>query len=152
MESTDWNSALETGDPLVDAQHRRIHELLSELEAAEDNRDAVMRMLTELVDYSSIHFATEEDLMRREGYPAEQLEPHLAEHRMLTEAVRSKVLQFRTGELSSTAPVIVFLGDWLTEHVHERDAHLVEFMRVRGASARELPGSQPDSGVSSADV
>jgi hemerythrin len=117
----EWDETLETGDRLVDLQHRHIYEILRELEAAEDTP------------------AEEEDLMRREEYPPNAIHLHQTEHRLLTERTRDYVLQFRTGELSGTAPLIIFLGDWLHGHVEACDRDLIDHVRARGGAAKVPP-------------
>lgn len=136
MASIEWDPGLETGDALVDAQHKRIHQLFGDLETSADSSAEVMRVLDYLTEHVMMHFATEEDLMEREAYPADARDAHIAEHQELTDGVRDKVLEFRIGELTSTGPLVEFLRDWLSSHVHERDRELVEFVRARGGKAR----------------
>ena len=66
----EWDETLETGDPLVDQQHRRIYQIFYELEAADDTPGEIMHALDQLTVHVAVHFATEEDLMRREQFPA----------------------------------------------------------------------------------
>jgi hemerythrin-like metal-binding protein len=139
MCSIEWDAALETGDAVVDQQHRDIHALFNELEAAPVGDMAeVMSVLDRLMGHCDTHFATEEDLMERESYPRSLLDEHVAEHRDLVEGARDIVLKFRFGEMSDTADVVEFLRAWLTDHVHEKDRMLVDYMRERGAAA-EMP-------------
>jgi len=133
--SIEWDSELETGDPLVDQQHQRIHQILRELEHAEDTPAEVMRALDRLTAHVSVHFATEEALMEREEFPDHLAEAHRLEHARLTENTRSIVLSFRQGELTSIVPIVVFLRDWLSNHVHECDRILIEHVRARGGAA-----------------
>lgn len=136
MTPIEWDPVLETGDPLVDAQHRNILELFNYLESAEDRVEEIMRVLELLMDHVAMHFDTEEDLMRREGYPPESITVHVDQHRELTEEARGKVLEFRSGRLTRTGPLVEFLRVWVSVHVYEHDRALIEFMRARGASAR----------------
>ena len=109
MGSIAWDPALETGDPLIDEQHHNIHAMLADLEAAGDDVGAIMDVLDRLMGHVDTHFATEEDLMRREDFPREQAEEHIAEHRKLTDGARDIVLGFRSGEITSGAPIVEFL-------------------------------------------
>ncbi|MDR3686543.1 MAG: hemerythrin domain-containing protein [Coriobacteriia bacterium] len=150
MES--WDESLETGDPLVDQQHRRIYRIFYELEVADDTPGEIMLVLDRLTSHVALHFRTEEDLMRREEFPAHETLLHQAEHRRLTEQTRAYVLQFRTGELSSTAPLIAFLREWLHSHVESCDRVLVDHVRARGGAARlpaEIASSHPQDNVAS---
>lgn len=135
---TGWDVTMETGDALVDRQHRRIHALVADVEAAGDEPSEIRRILDHLMEHVDTHFATEEALMERIGFPEAERAAHVSEHRTLTEQARRAVLDFRTGELSSIGPVVEFLRGWLADHVHEHDKDFVEFVRARGGSA-ELP-------------
>lgn len=136
MSRIDWDPTLETGDSLVDNQHRAIHELFNDLESAEGGRsDGIMSVLERLLDHALMHFATEEELMRRTQYPADLIEEHVALHRALTEATRQNVLDFRSGKLDDAGPLVEFLREWIVVHVHECDRALIEHVRARGAVA-----------------
>lgn len=127
-----WDASLETGDAAIDAQHRAIVSLCDELSAAEkDGPDEVRRALDQLTEYVAVHFAMEHDLMRNEEYPAENIERHLAEHDRMTQLTRDKVLEYRTGALTSVAPVRAFLKDWIAQHVAEMDGQLAAHVRER---------------------
>jgi len=134
-----WDESLETGDPLVDQQHRNIHQIVADAEACACEPDALLRILDRLMVHVDCHFATEEDLMARSGFSGADAEEHVIEHRELTATAREIVLKVRSGELTDSAPVIEFLRDWLRTHVHERDRVLVEFVRSRSEVHARLP-------------
>ncbi|HEY5541433.1 MAG TPA: hemerythrin domain-containing protein [Coriobacteriia bacterium] len=134
----EWDNTLETGDLLVDLQHERIHRTFHELLDAEDTPGEIMRVLDRLTVHVAAHFATEEDLMEREAFPPHLAELHRVEHARLTESTREIVLSFHRGELTSTAPIVDFLRDWLSTHVHQCDRILIEHVQSRGGAA-ELP-------------
>ena len=136
MDILEWDSALETGDALVDQQHRDIHDLCNELSSAESSPAEVMSVLDRLIDHVLTHFATEEDLMRRESYPPELATQHIVQHRELTERARQKVLEFHSGALTETGPLLEFLRDWIAMHVRDHDRGLIEYVRERRGLAR----------------
>jgi hemerythrin-like metal-binding protein len=68
-----WDASIETGDELIDDQHRSLFLLFDRVQAAEDSRDELMRTLEELSSYVAMHFSMEEELMARSaqrGYSA----------------------------------------------------------------------------------
>lgn len=136
MPAIDWDGNLETGDALVDAHHRTIHELFNDLENGSPAESEIMRALTFLTEYVLMHFATEEDLMTRVAYPLERIQEHQTEHEKLTDGVRNMVLSFRTGALDGIEEIIEFLRPWLKHHIHEQDRKLVEHCKLRGEVAR----------------
>ncbi len=56
-------------------------------------------VLEELTDYVAVHFQMEEKLMRREEYPAEAIEAHVAEHRKLDRKTQEFVDAYAEGKL-----------------------------------------------------
>lgn len=138
MSEYTWSDALQTGDALVDKQHRDIHLLVDYVAAAEDRPDEVLRVLDRLMAHVDCHFATEEALMARIGYEDARADAHRSEHQALTQSARDMVLRFRSGELQSTEPLVGFLRGWLKGHVYEHDAEFIEYVRAHSAVA-ELP-------------
>ena len=136
MSRIEWDASLETGDAAVDHQHRAIHNLFNQLESSAGNAAECMRALDFLTEHVVVHFATEEELMLRSAYPAALAEAHIAEHHKLTDNVRDQVIAFRSGRLTSTKPLIDFLREWLTTHVHECDRQLVVYLRSQGVAGR----------------
>jgi hemerythrin len=130
----DWDDALATGDEAIDAQHRDIIALCNRLSHAEkDGPDEVRRVLDQLMDYVSVHFAMEHDLMLREEYPLTAVDEHLSEHDRMTQETRQYVLEYRQGRLTSVAPILTFLEDWISRHVAEIDGKLAAHVRRRAA-------------------
>lgn len=135
MGSLSWDASLETGDPLVDQQHRAIHHLVDQVEAATDGPEQLMAALDQLMEYVDCHFTTEEALMAATGYAGEEADEHVAEHRELTSRARDLVLAFSRGGLTTMEPMVELLRPWLANHVHGRDREFVAYVRARGATA-----------------
>jgi hemerythrin len=131
-----WDDGLMTGDYAVDRQHRAIHSLFNELEGAEDDHRTLQRALEALAEHVLVHFSTEEDLMRRSGFPTNLERIHKHEHRLFLNGIRAEILAFRDGELRSIKPLVEFLHDWLLTHVHECDRQLVAFVKSSGCSGK----------------
>jgi len=66
----EWHKMYETNIELVDQQHKRLVELINQLNAEViaqleyDNYDRIMEILGELKDYTVEHFKQEESLMK----------------------------------------------------------------------------------------
>ena len=135
MSGLEWDESMETGDPLVDEQHRNIHRLVDYAEAAKDSPEQLMRVLERLMEHVDCHFTTEEALMERTGFVGKDATEHVTEHRELTANARDVVLKFRCGELTEIEPVVAFLRGWLAEHVHKRDRTFIEFVRAKRMTA-----------------
>ena len=109
----DWSEELAIGDAQVDAQHRRLFELVHELATA----IALDYGLDELLRYSFEHFADEEALMERIGYP------DLAEHRQWHGELATEFDGFWEDYLAERIDrqaLLGFLAKWLYHHVSAR--------------------------------
>jgi hemerythrin-like metal-binding protein len=126
---------METGDPLVDRQHREIHQLVDDAEAASGETELLMGVLDRLMEHVDCHFATEEALMARTGYAGPLADAHVAEHRDLTNEARTVVLKVRLGEVTAMEPVAEFLRAWLVKHVERSDQTFIEYVRSHDGAA-----------------
>ena len=83
----EWSDVLSVGIEEIDAQHKVLVDLVNEMHQAIHQRrgsDAVREILAQLADYTRIHFAVEESLMRILGYPG--YDDHKAEQEERTTA------------------------------------------------------------------
>lgn len=125
-----WDPRLETGDELVDGQHRRLFELLEEFERAGDDVRSGLRMADAIMEHVEVHFETEEDLMRRWGYRSDLFADHARDHRTLKDEARRRVVDFRSGWETGRRAFVEFLSAWLIQHTTTFDATLVEHLRA----------------------
>jgi hemerythrin-like metal-binding protein len=133
MHRLEWDAALDTGEPLVDQQHRTFIDLLNDLMAVDDSDTArIVAALNRLADHTLVHFATEEALMTRRAYPEDAAEAHVLEHRVLAAEQRTMGIDYRRGWTTGTAPMIDHMMRWLTEHIETQDRLLVEHIRTHG--------------------
>ncbi len=135
MEFLTWNESLAVGVSTVDAQHRGLVDLVNRLHTAmSEGRGKVMlgETIDELVDYTKIHFSTEETYFDRYGYP--EAGSHKSEH----EAFIAKVADFKQGfeedRLMLSLEVMDFLGEWLVDHISVRDKAFGPFLNDHGVA------------------
>jgi hemerythrin len=125
-----WDPALDTGDALVDQQHRGLLELLNELEAVEDaDMTRIVAVLDRLEHSLTIHFATEEEYMARLSYPARATAAHVSEHRLMATKQRTMSIDYRRGWTTGTAPLVSYMTSWLSDHIETQDRQLAEYAR-----------------------
>src|SRR3954447_6185500 len=95
-----WREAYSVGMPAIDTQHKGLIRLINELQSAMmegRGKEAVGKILDELVRYTESHFSTEEAMLRQRGYS--QIAPHCEEHKKLTAQVRELQAKFHAGKL-----------------------------------------------------
>jgi len=132
-----WTPDLITGNAVVDGEHQQLISLIDKLELAgvRSEGQSVSDALDDLTDYVFVHFQMEEKLMRREGYPAEALEAHLAEHRELDRKTQELAEEFSDGGFTTAEPIVAFLYEWFRHHIREIDRAMAEFVRAKHATS-----------------
>lgn len=114
-----WSDALATGVADIDEQHKSLFRWFGELESAAADQRMMMAAyaITRLSHYTRTHFAAEEVLMERSGYP--QLASHRAEH----EAFRKRLsaLQSEAVVRDVSEDAVVLLREWLVHHISQVD-------------------------------
>lgn len=131
-----WSASLELGLPAIDKQHRQLVDLLNELHDAMRvgrGKDVLGKILASLITYTKTHFADEEAMMARVGYPG--LTAHKAEHERLTARVVDAQRRFLAGtELSMSMELMDFLRSWLVMHIQGSDSKVAAHLATRPAA------------------
>ena len=135
-----WDDNLLTGNTIVDMQHQKIFERVSDLvRSCEDGSDIdkLEDTLAFLVNYTVRHFVDEEALQLEYNYP--DFEYHRNEHEQFKETVAGFIYRFQesgsSAELSGNVNKI--LVRWLINHIKNDDKKMSEFIRNAGASSRK---------------
>jgi len=136
-ESVAWSETLSVGVDELDAQHKVLVGLVNEMHNAieqGEGDDAVESILNRLTEYTRIHFAVEESLMRLLGYP--DFEAHREEHRALIVQINALRRKADTGETAISVELMQFLKDWLTTHIMVSDQAYARYFAESGTSSR----------------
>ena len=126
-----WQPAMKLGIPGIDADHKTLVGLLNTLHyamIAGDDRSGLGNVLKELVDYTHTHFAREEALMERSGYP--ELEAHQAIHRRIAAAMEGHRATFLDEpDAFDMEEFYDFVSGWLLHHVLGEDMKLKPYFQ-----------------------
>jgi hemerythrin len=117
-----WDEKYSVGNTLLDSQHKKLIALINELHSAMKDgkgKEALQKVLDELVLYTIEHFSTEEQLMLKASYP--HYSEHKRQHEDLTRRAVSLQNSYRAGETPLTLDVLKFLRDWLIVHIEGSD-------------------------------
>ena len=128
-----WKDAWLTGIREVDTQHKQLVRLLNDLHQAMSPgqcKDALGTILGSLVSYTQVHFAAEERLLRKNGYP--DFVSHKQEHDRLTAKVLQFQHDFNAGGIVLTYEILNFLRDWLQGHILGTDKKYAPFLQAKG--------------------
>jgi hemerythrin-like metal-binding protein len=119
----------------VDAQHKMLFGIANELYTAMiagQSKMAMARILDRLVQYTKVHFAHEERLMRLHDYP--DLAPHKAEHDALTAKVVKFQNDFQQGQVNMSVQLLQFLKNWLEGHIRGSDQKYSPFLKSKAVA------------------
>jgi hemerythrin len=128
-----WSEALSVNIKELDDQHKCLIELVNRLHdamKAGKGNAVIGPILTDLLSYTSFHFATEEKYFQQYGYP--EFPHHKKEHDDLTQKTKTLNASYQEGKLTITLDVMTFLKNWLSNHILGTDKKYSTFLNSRG--------------------
>jgi hemerythrin len=131
----EWRNEFSVQIGSVDAQHKMLFGIANELYTAMiagQSKMAMARILDRLVQYTKVHFAHEERLMRLHDYP--DLAPHKAEHDALTAKVVKFQNDFQQGQVNMSVQLLQFLKNWLEGHIRGSDQKYSPFLKSKAVA------------------
>lgn len=133
----EWSDELSVGVEEIDEQHKVLVGLVNDMHEAIHQRhgsDVVQEILAQLTDYTRVHFAVEESLMRILNYPG--YEAHKEKHEVLLSHVVELNEKVKAGKTSIGFELMHFLKVWLTKHIMESDKEYSGHFLSAGANAK----------------
>jgi hemerythrin len=127
MTKIEWGPKYETGNQIIDNQHRGLIDLIndlnllaSKLKAGKTQHTREMEdIVSDLSTYCKNHFSTEETIMKDMHYPK------FAAHHKLHEAFTSKIDEFQKRffdeETDVSDQLCEYLNNWLFTHIAKED-------------------------------
>jgi hemerythrin-like metal-binding protein/PAS domain S-box-containing protein len=123
-----WTSDMSIdGGGELDEDHKLMFSLLNrcqEVLELQDNHHSIQTIITEVVQYTHDHFASEELLMHNINYP--YAKNHCDVHRMITKQLSQKILVCSDKEVLKW--LITDMSTWLVEHIMEMDKPLHKYI------------------------
>lgn len=120
----EWDDAWRVGNATIDYDHQMLVNITNQLWFVKQNsptdREAVSRILDQLIKYVKRHFQREEAIFMNTDYP--QKAAHKAMHRDLTKVVEDIATVFsRDADPLNLDEVMNFLKRWLMDHIARHD-------------------------------
>lgn len=125
-----WMPSFNTEIDIIDQQHRLLVDLVNELSEAHEagkDRQVLLKLIEKLGIYAATHFAREEDYFETYGYP--NTDEHLQEHDYFEDMLYQFEDEFKAGKQDLTFNVLMFLSDWLVNHINGSDKEYVPFLQ-----------------------
>jgi len=136
-----WNDSLSVKVPEIDEQHKKLVNILNQLNDAMLKRagqQALGTLLNELINYTVTHFQYEEKFMRATSYPSYLA--HKKEHDNLTAQALELKKKYEAGQPCITIETMDFLKSWLTKHIQGTDKQYSEHFVKAGVG--QLTGAK----------
>ena len=133
--SSSADHAFHLGDPALDLEHQGQLDLLLDIEAglrANVEREKLAASLDRLIEFTNLHFMSEQVMMRQQAYPG--LADHEAEHDELMEQMREFQARLATDKRALSPADLAALHDWVLRHIHTQDAAFADYLARQGAS------------------
>jgi len=134
-----WSAEVETGEPTIDKQHKELVNKYNKLYAmcttkalnldVEQLNDEITKALGFLCVYTAKHFADEEAIQLKCGYPDYE------RHKQLHEVFKQRAVQMsevfkKTGFTDQFANIVYSqIGIWLIEHIQKEDTKIAEYIK-----------------------
>lgn len=129
----EWKEEYSVGINSIDEQHKRLLNLINQLQTAVDHStgDQFEReALDELVDYTKTHFSYEEGLMRDNDYP--DFEPHKAQHEKMFKKVEEVLAEYEEDHDTAMSNAVEYLKGWLINHINGTDKEYSSYLISKG--------------------
>lgn len=129
----EWTDELSVGVQEIDEQHKILVGLVNRMYESiirRTDRQEINVILNELAQYTVIHFAVEESLMRIFDYP--DYDAHKKHHQELINQVVELQHKTAANEASVSMEVLHFLRHWLTYHILNDDKKYGPFLLGKG--------------------
>ena len=127
-----WNKNFEIGIANLDAQHRRLVDLingLAELITDGGKLPQVQTLIGQLMDYAANHFSDEEELLILSSLPQENKDQHKAAHKAFVDKTQTLFKRKDLLQAEVAEQVLEFLTTWLISHILGTDMKLAQSIK-----------------------
>ena len=133
MAYLEWDKSFNVNVKEIDEQHKKLVSMINTLHSAFiDSRGENIHkeIIDNMVEYATIHFATEEKYMEKFNFPASQT--HKKEHDNFTREALNLQTQLRIGGFVLSIKILNYLKSWLQNHILVTDKNYSKFFNKHG--------------------
>lgn len=127
-----WDQSLNTNIAVIDQQHRKLINLVNDLNdamRAGKSKEVLKDVLTVLADYTRSHFSAEERLMAQRNYP--DLVAHKSQHTEFIDKISDFQKRVDAGSSVVSIDMMNFLTNWILTHIKGTDFKYVPFLTAK---------------------
>jgi hemerythrin len=119
----------------MDEQHAVIMDTLNDIRLAlvrGQGREQVSEGMNRLIDFTRMHFASEEQLLEKQGFPG--VAEHRDAHQKLLGQIEEAALRTQHNDDVHIRSTLLFLRDWYMNHIEGLDSQYGAWLNARGIS------------------
>lgn len=128
-----WDQSYSVGVKLIDTQHKKLFALISKLHATmaktKEKEEPLDVIILDLAFYVDFHFRTEEKYM--EEFSCVDAE-HFKQHVFYEGKIKEFNDRYQKGESNINEEIMVFLKDWLANHIKIKDKEYAKCFNDHG--------------------
>ncbi|MBF0417532.1 MAG: bacteriohemerythrin [Magnetococcales bacterium] len=128
-----WSDTLETGLADIDNDHKKLVDMVNQIHKLlkqSAGKEQVMKIMTELADYTHFHFGREEKLFEKYQYP--ETPSHKEKHVKLLNEVSALMTKFQEGDFAAPMDLLTLAKSWLVQHILRTDMRYAPFFKEKG--------------------
>ncbi len=133
MAFINWDDSLSVKINSIDDQHKKLVDMINEFYDSIINRtnnEGILNLIAAMKNYTVVHFAHEEKLMKQLSYPG--FPDHKKEHDLFVAKVLEVEERTKSGKLVISLEITTFLKDWLKNHINVTDKKYTMFFIQNG--------------------
>jgi hemerythrin len=131
-QTIEWTASLRTGIANVDADHKKLIDILNQIFIASYagvSSEMLNKILKELMDYTVYHFDREEKYLDSKNYPL--IVEHKSQHEKLKNQLREIISKVNEANLDNLSDeTYEFLRGWLIDHIQSHDLEYAKFLKT----------------------
>jgi hemerythrin len=127
-----WNHACAVGVKAMDEQHAVLMDTLNEIRLAlvhGKGREQVSEALGRLIEFTRMHFASEEQLLEKHAFPGSAEHRHA--HQKLLAQIEDAALRTQHNNDLHMGSILLFLRDWYMTHIEDFDSQYGAWLNAR---------------------
>ena len=130
-ELVSWSDTFLVGNESIDTQHKELVKMTNEFYAGVQMGGVMakvyfMKTIQGAVQYVKTHFATEEEIMQKVGYPF--FEEHKKQHEDFVDEVAQQVQVLEKEDNPNPARFVKYLMTWILNHMAESDKKFMPYI------------------------
>ena len=128
----EWSEAYSVHVVSIDNQHRKLFDLMNDVYqlVISAQLDNLNKPLDELIAYAKKHLFDEEKILESVNYP--DLAAHKKVHVKLLTDLDNLYIQAKTGNIHKLFELVMFLKNWLVDHIYKVDMKYSALLVSRG--------------------